>query len=309
VAPTSPSTDPADDDRRRSELAEFLRHRRAGLEPETVGLPVRSRRRTPGLRREDVAERAGVSVAWYTSLEQGRQVNPSRRVVEALAEALQLTAVDRDYLYGLAGHSPPTTAGRTRPDPALLQLLVDHLDVPAYCTDAHTTVVAWNPAAAVVFGDYGSWPEERRNLLWLLFREPEFARYLVDRDDYAARVVRAFRGRSDAHLKDPRAIALVESLRLTSPTFGELWDGHGVRRADSDSLAVAHPAGRITLTLVNLQGVATPGTRLSAYVPADALSAAVLETLRLPAAAARRAAARRGRGVPASPATAARRGG
>jgi transcriptional regulator with XRE-family HTH domain len=264
------------DARRRQELADFLRSRRGRLAPEAVGLPQRARRRTPGLRREDVAERAGVSVAWYTNLEQGRPVHPSRRVVTALAEALQLSDPDRSYLFALTGHPAPADPGRRGPDAHLLQALVDHLDVPAYCTDALTRVLAWNRAAADVFGDYASWRAERRFLLRLLFEEPDFAARLVDRDEYAARVVQTFRGRSDAYLSDPAAIELVDFLARTSPAFKELWHAQAVRRTDTDVLQVDHPRGRLTLTLVNLQGVSTPGIRFNAYLPADPATASRL---------------------------------
>lgn len=105
-------------------------------------------------------------------------------------------------------------------------------------------MLAWNTAAVEVFGDYGRWPAHRRNLLRLLFEEPDFAARLVDRDEYAARVVRTFRGPSDAYLKDPVAIDLVDSLTRTSPRFKALWDTHDVRRADTDTLEVDHPRGR-----------------------------------------------------------------
>jgi transcriptional regulator with XRE-family HTH domain len=256
----------ATDERRLRELAEFLRLRRARLEPETVGLPPRSRRRTPGLRREDVAERAGVSIAWYTNLEQGRPVNPSRRVVTALADALALSTTDRGYLFALTGHTPPV-ADAAGLDTSLLQRLVDHIDAPAYCTDALTHVLAWNAAAVEVFGDYARWSAPRRTLLRLLFTEPDFGARLVDRDEYAARVVHTFRGRSDAYLKDPVAIDLVDTLTRTSPHFKAIWNTHDVRRTDTDTLDVDLPNGRVSLTLVNLQGVASPGIRFNAYLP------------------------------------------
>ncbi len=268
-ANTAPTARPAATDQRRlRELAEFLRLRRARLDPQAVGLPARARRRTPGLRREDVAERAAVSIAWYANLEQGRPVNPSRRVITALADALALSDTDRGYLFALTGHTPPV-ADDAGPDTALLQRLVDHIDAPAYCTDGLTHVLAWNPAAVEVFGDYGRWPAPRRTLLRLLFEEPDFAARLVDRDEYAARVVRTFRGRSNAYHRDPVAIDLVDALTRTSPRFTAIWDTHDVRRADTDTLEVDLPAGRVSLTLVNLQGVVSPGIRFNAYLPAS----------------------------------------
>src|SRR3954454_20883412 len=142
-----------DDEVRLPELAEFLRERRARLDPEQLGLPARRRRRTPGLRREDVAERAAVSVAWYASLEQGRPVNPSKAVVSSLANALCLSEVDRAYLFKLAGHPAPPITELAGLDAHLLQALVDHIAAPAYWTGALTNVMAWNGAACSIFGD------------------------------------------------------------------------------------------------------------------------------------------------------------
>lgn len=260
------------------ELAEFLRQRRARLDPEALGLPPRARRRTPGLRREDVAERASLSVAWYTSLEQGRPVHPSLRVVTALADALALPLADREHLFTLTGYPAPTDQASGL-DATLLQELVDRLDTPAYGTDALTAILAWNTGATAVFSDPDLFPDQGRNLLRLLFEEPRFGAHLLDRDDYAARVVRTFRGRSDAYLTNVDAIDLVEDLAAHNPGFERLWAEHDVRRADSDTLEVAHPLGHLTLTLVNLQAVATPGTRVSAYLPADEESAALLARL------------------------------
>ena len=133
-------------------------------------------------------------------------MNPSRAVVAAIADALRLSGVDRSYLFTLTGHSPPSPGPNAGPDAVLLQALVDSVHVPAYCTDALTNVLAWNAAACEVFGNYGDWPPDRRNLLWLLFEEPSFAERLVDREEYAARVVQTFRSRSDSYLDDVAAI-------------------------------------------------------------------------------------------------------
>ena len=160
----------------------------------------------------------------------------------------------------------------------LLQALVDHVRAPAYCTDAFTSVLAWNTAACEVFGDYARWPADRRSLLWLLFQEPGFGQRLVDRDDYAARVVRTFRSRSDSYLNDPAAIEMVDALSRRSTRFKALWDAHDVRRADTDTLEAILPRGRLVLTLVTLQGVTSPAVRFNAYLPADAATAALLGT-------------------------------
>ena len=267
------------DEQRRGELAEFLRTRRAQLTPERAGLPARRRRRTPGLRREDVAERAGVSTAWYTYLEQARPIHPSRSVVAALAGALCLTDIDRAYLFTLTGHPPPRTGTTPAPEPDLLQALVDRIDAPAYCTDAATTVLAWNRLACEVFGDYAARPPQQRNLLRLLFTDPEFAQHLADRDEYAARVVRTFRSRSEAPLNDPAAIALIAELREHSPHFQRLWDSRELRRAGTDTLQAHHPGGRLTFTMLTFQDLSPTGIRITTYLPADTDTARRLKAI------------------------------
>lgn len=264
------------DERRRQELAEFLRSRRAALLPEQVGLPTRRHRRTAGLRREDVAERAGVSTAWYTYLEQARPISPSRSVVMALADALCLNEAERAYLFSLSDQAQPHIAAAA-PDGSLLQGLLDRLSAPAYCTDALTNVLAWNRGACEVFGDYSMWPDEQRNLLRLLFLEPAFADRLKDRAEYAARIVGTFRDRSDAPRNDPDAIALVEDLRRGSPEFRRLWDSTTLRRAGSDMLEAQHPEGLLKLTLVIFQDLGHAGVRFNAYIPADAATSSILD--------------------------------
>lgn len=284
MSPTSPANavgpgEPAPPDgQRRRELAEFLRTRRAQLVPERLGLPARRRRRTPGLRREDVADRAGVSTAWYTYLEQARPIHPSRSVVAALAGALCLTDTDRAYLFTLTGHTPPRSANTPAHDPPLLQALVDRIDAPAYCTDAATTVLAWNRLAGTVFGDYTAQPPAPPNLLRLLFADSRFAERLVDRDDYAARVVRTFRDRSDAPLADPVVIALVTELRERSSDFRRLWDSREPRRAGTDTLHAHHPDGPLTFTMITFQDLSPTGVRITAYLPADSATAHRLRT-------------------------------
>lgn len=199
-------------------------------------------------------------------------------MVTALADALRMSGVDRTYLFTLTGHTPPATGDAGGPEAALLQALIDHVRAPAYCTDAYTNVLAWNAAACEVFGDYARWPADRRNLLWLLFSELGFGERLVDRDEYAARVVRTFRSRSDSYLNDPVAIEMVDMLSRRSGRFKALWDAHDVRRADTDTLEAVVPGGRLVLTLVTLQGITSPAIRFNAYLPADTATAALLGT-------------------------------
>lgn len=158
---------------RRAELAAFLRGRRARLRPGEVGLPGGGRRRTPGLRRQEVAELAGMSVDYYIRLEQGRGPHPSEQILAALARALMLTRDERDYLFRMAGVSPPPAASPARAlDPATRHLLDSLADTPAYVLDAKYDVLAWNELATCFIGDLSAFPEADRNILRWMFRQP-----------------------------------------------------------------------------------------------------------------------------------------
>ncbi|MEO3755263.1 hypothetical protein [Streptomyces sp. B6B3] len=171
------------------------------------------------------------------------------------------------------GHTPPSWGTADVPNPRLLRSLLEHVSAPAYVTDAATGVLAWNALASEVFGDYAAWPLQERNLLRLLFTQPAFATRLVDRDEYAARVVHTFRQRSRAHLQDPTVVALVEELGQRSSRFRLLSESRELRRAGADAPLVDHPAGRLAFTVLMFQDVGPAGIRFNAYLPADPVSA------------------------------------
>lgn len=223
-----------------------------------------------------------MSTAWYTYLEQGRDVRPSRSAVASIAFALRLSEIESAHLFALSGHVPPDTGTRPFPDTELLRGLVASIKAPAYCTDARAELVTWNALAVELFGDYGTWPLGRRNLLWLLFTEPEFGSRLVDRDEYARRVVYTFRDRSRSYVEDPATVRMVRDLVRRSASFKSLWESHRLRHADVDNLRVDHPFGRLNLTLVMLQDVAATGIRLNAYLPADNATSEILTQLDQP---------------------------
>src|SRR5919201_3772884 len=156
-------------ERRREELADFLRRKRAGIKPEDVGLPNGGRRRTPGLRREEVALLAGVGTTWYTWLEQGRDVRASLDVLEALARALRLTPAERTHLIllGRGEEAPPCRPPSERVSPTLRRLIENLGPNPAFVLGRRWDYLAWNKAACAVFGDLGKVPRSQRNHLWL----------------------------------------------------------------------------------------------------------------------------------------------
>ena len=215
---------------RLQELGDFLRTRRARLAPEDVGLPRGSRRRAPGLRRAEVAQLAGVSVDWYTWLEQGRPITVSTQVLESLVQALHLHAHERDHLFFLA-HQQPPPARAMEPETvsATLQHFLDHQGFsPAFVLGRRWDVVAWNEAARVVFGDFGQMTTFERNSVWRLFTSPTHRHLLVDWEGHARRVLAQFRATCGRYPGDPRLTELIQDLMLRSPEFRAWWPDHEV---------------------------------------------------------------------------------
>ncbi|GMU01355.1 helix-turn-helix transcriptional regulator [Corallococcus caeni] len=199
-------------------LPEFLRIRRERLQPESTG-----RRRTPGLRREEVAARAGVSVTWYTWLEQGRGGVPSDDVLERLARALELDETNREMLFLLA-HARPPPRRYTPPSEVTptLQRVLDNLRVPAFVKTPTFQIVAWNRAAVAVIDDYAAVPERDRNMLRRVFH-PEAATFLPHGEDMRRTCLAAFRVDIERAGASEEAAALVDELMQTSEEFRRLW--------------------------------------------------------------------------------------
>jgi transcriptional regulator with XRE-family HTH domain len=266
---------------RRSELADFLRDRRARVTPESAGLPANGRRRTPGLRREEVAQLAGVGLSWYTWLEQGRDIKPSAQVLDALARVLRLDAGERAYLFHLARVELPLPGGDyPREAPDELRAIVDSLvPNPAYLLGPRTDVLAWNRAAAAMMGEPPAAPDGRPNLLWWLFTDPERWRSAQSRET-ARHTLARFRAEHARRLGDPAFDALLDALREASPAFREEWERHEVLTEQLGTKTVEH-ARAGTLRLHHLQSVPTshPDLRLTQFVPADAATRAALVAL------------------------------
>ncbi len=217
----------------RAELGEFLRSRRARLRPEDVGLPDYGRhRRVPGLRREELAQLAGVSVAYYTRLEQGNGHNVSAEVLDAIARALRLDDTEYTHLTHLA--RPRTRKQRSRahrpqqvrPE---LRTLMDAMDgVPAYLVGRRQDVIAWNRLAAAVFGDFGALPAQERNLVRLVFLDAATAELYADWECRACEVVSNLRMYAGRHPEDEQLSALVGELSVKNEEFRQLWAAHTV---------------------------------------------------------------------------------
>ncbi|WP_067482854.1 helix-turn-helix domain-containing protein [Actinomadura hibisca] len=231
----------------------FLRSRRARLRPEDVGLPATGRyRRVPGLRREELAQLAGVSVAYLTRLEQDRGDNVSDEVLDAIARALRLTANERAHLVHLARnrHRKGTAPPEQRQVRAALQgMLAAMEDVPAYITGWRSDILAWNRMAAALFGDWDGTPPQKRNWIRLLFLSPDHRRLFADWEARAAEAVGALRLDAGQRLDDPELAALVDEVSARSPEFRRLWATHDVKEKSHGTRRLHHPvAGDLELS-------------------------------------------------------------
>jgi transcriptional regulator with XRE-family HTH domain len=263
---------------RREQFAEFLRQRRERTSPESVGLPADGRRRTPGLRREEVSVLAGVGLSWYTWLEQGRDVTPSASVLDALARVLGLGEAERAHLFDLAGVALPTSA-EPYPDEApaeLREMVLGLAPFPAYLLGPRSDVLVWNAPAVTLLGEPTRAPDGVPNLLWWLFTDPR--PHGDSWEDTGRRTLARFRAEHARRYDDPRFRTLIEALLAQSPRFRELWPRHEVLDAQLGTKAVDHPSlGK--LAFLHLQAIPTshPDLRLTQFVPADAATRAALE--------------------------------
>lgn len=211
-------------------LGDFLRAQRARLSPSGVGLPAGQRRRTPGLRREEVAQQCGMSVTWYTWLEQGRDVSASPQALAALARALHLTPAERSYLFELAGKRDPAASdaveGGMDVPPALADA-VAAVKAPAYLLDHLWNARAWNAAAARLFVGWLD-RDNDKNLLHYIFLNPVSRRIIPDWNRRARRVLAEFRADSGRHIDDPALVAMVDDLKARNAFFARCWNDHEV---------------------------------------------------------------------------------
>jgi transcriptional regulator with XRE-family HTH domain len=257
---------------RRRQSGEFLRSRRERLTPSDVGLPDGFRRRTPGLRREEVALLAGVGVTWYTWLEQGRDVQPSAEVLSALADALRLNAAERRHLYILNDRPPPEARprGPERVEPPLLRMLDSLTNQPAYVLGRRWDVLAWNRAAEFLFGDYGKLGGDERNIIHMVFANKAHRKLLIDWDELAPTSLAMFRADSARYAGDPDFERLIDALKRVSPEFRELWSRQDVLRSLGSQKRIRHPVvGQMTFESASFAVTGQADMKLIVYTPLD----------------------------------------
>jgi len=240
--------------------------------PSDVGLPDGFRRRTPGLRREEVALLAGVGATWYTWLEQGRDVQPSAEVLSALADALRLDAAERRHLYILNDRPPPEPkpVGPERVEQPLLRMLDSLTGQPAYVLGRRWDVLAWNRAAELLFGDYGKLEGDQRNIMHILFANKAHRKLLVDWNEVASTALAMFRADSARYAGDSDFERLINHLMSVSGEFRQLWSRQDVLRSLSSHKRIKHPlAGRMTFEYTSFEVTGQADMKLVVYTPLD----------------------------------------
>ncbi|MDU5143630.1 MAG: helix-turn-helix transcriptional regulator [Paenibacillus dendritiformis] len=254
-------------------LSEFLRAKRAQILPQAAGLPAGTRRRTPGLRREEVAQLAGVSTTWYTWLEQGRDIQVSASVLDRVAEALKLTVDERKYLYALAleGGAGPAVREEEEPQisPALQRILQELRHCPTIVSDRRCHIVGWNEAASHVFLDFTLLPPEERNMIRLLFTRKEFKSLAVNWEHFVKGFLSIFRAYYGQYVEDGWYDRFLEEMKEVHPDFQRLWNQSQVSTAPEVVIEFRHArAGKMLFHLTSLQVQGDADLRCSIYTPA-----------------------------------------
>ena len=255
---------------RRREAGEFLRSRRERLTPKQIGMPVGARRRTPGLRREEVATLAGVGTTWYTWLEQGRDIRPSDEMLSALSRALRLDAAETKHLFALHSRAEPEGLSRSEEQvsEATRRLLDGLTHQPAYLLGRRWDVLAWNRAAEAVFGRYGRLQGDERNALYLVFVDPDHRLLLLDWEALARTTLAMFRADCARYSGDVDFARLIALLQSRSPEFRQWWAQRELLAPVVGKKRVDHPsAGRMIFEYTSLGVSDSPDMKLVVFTP------------------------------------------
>jgi transcriptional regulator with XRE-family HTH domain len=261
------------DEIRRQELSDFLRNRRGRIAPSDVGLPPTNRRRTPGLRREEVAQLAGVSATWYTWLEQKRPIGVSCGVLNNLARVLRLDPAERTQLFQLALRQPVLeTPSRSETVSPLIRRLLEQTDhMPILVMGHRWDVIAWNRAALAFFLDFEQVPANERNMLWLAFTNSALRSLLVDWPTRTQDTLARFRADYGRHAGDAHFVQLVERLKSVSPEFAEWWPRHDILPITEGRNHYDHPVvGRMIVEHATFSVADSPELRLVVFLAAAA---------------------------------------
>ena len=255
---------------RYNELADFLKTRRAKILPSQVGLSTGIRRRTPGLRREEVAQLAGIGLTWYTWLEQGRPIQVSTQVIESLSKVLLLDKQERIHLYRLANQplavDIPGYQGTVSPT---LQHVLDSLILcPSLVTDQRWNVIAWNKAACLLFGDFSEMNVRERNIVWAVFTDDKYKQLLVDWDRHAKGLLGRFRSTCGQYIEDSWLAQFIDDLKMQSTEFNLWWSLHEIQSNGEKHKQLNHPvAGILDFEISNFDVSDNSGLKMIVHVP------------------------------------------
>ena len=256
-----------------SALGEFIKSRRERLQPSEAGVsPLPGRRRTPGLRREEVSYLANVSVTYYTWLEQGREVNPSPDVLMNISHALKLDEDERKHLFELANVDPAIAGAapsRRRPDAGFLQAIVDQLRYPSFVTDEATDLIAWNRSAELIVADFGSMPESERYMMNIMFTHADYRRKLVNWEAYARYSTAMLRATLDRYKHNPLYMERFEKLKRESEIFGKYWELYEIKQKRAATAIFRLPDEQEMEFVIHSASVIDndPGLHWCIYVP------------------------------------------
>jgi hypothetical protein len=266
---------------RRHELASFLRSRRERIAPEQVGLPAGRRRRTPGLRREEVAQLAAVGVTWYTWLEQARDIQVSSQVADAIARALMLDRNERRHLFTLAGTQDPHPHLDCPVVSPAVRAMLDQLEpLPAAVFNGRFDIIAYNRTYGRLVCDLDTLPAEDRNVMWLAFTDPRWREGMLDREENTRVMAAKFRASMANHLAEPAWKELLRRLQQNSPEFREAWERHEVLQPGSHVKRYLNPeVGLLAFDFTHLWLGPQDGPRMTTYSPVDELTRDRLERL------------------------------
>ncbi|MFE9442640.1 helix-turn-helix transcriptional regulator [Streptomyces sp. NPDC006602] len=266
---------------RRHELAAFLRHRREHIAPERVGLPRGRRRRTPGLRREEVAQLSAVGVTWYTWLEQARDIQVSVQVLDALARTLLLDPTERAHLFRLAGAVDPTPATDCPSLTPAVRAILEQLEPAAAAVqNSRYDILGYNRTYSLLLCDLDAVPPEDRNCMILSYTNPDWQSSIVHLKDAQRMMAARFRATMATHLAEPGWKMLLKRLRAESPDFCEMWDRHEVvaHRGKRKEFLNRY-VGRVVVDHTDLWLGPVNGPRMVTYTPADEESRVRMERL------------------------------
>ncbi len=263
----------SDQEESRRELGKFLKSRRSRLTPEQFGLPIGPRRKVPGLRREELAQIAGIGLTWYTWLEQGKNIQVSTQVLERLVTVMQLNAEERNHLYKLAlGQLPVEQTASIEESliPIVQNFMNEYERCPAYVTDQRWDILLWNKAGERVFGDFEKMDKKERNAIWRCFASPAYRNLIGDWESHAKRLLAQFRSTSTSFVGEGWFKDLVAELMEISPEFRQWWPSYDISGTPIGKKKINHPrVGTMVMEHITFQVYDAPELKLTVYRPLE----------------------------------------